>query len=310
MLVQLASEPLAKTGRPLARRTQAHLRTRLRSLFTSAVEIDKLITTSPMRGVRNLKRGKPKSGGEALDFEQLLRFFRLGQAMYAAGMLRLWPAAFMAVMVGMRRGEVMGLTWEHIDFEHNRILVRQSRVMGLNGIELTGLKSDTSERDIYMPATLARMLRQVRRAQEQERKVAAEAWADTGAVFATQLGNWTDPSNLGRTVARVVQWSDPSTLQREQGKPWVWKGVPHEHRDKLIQLVQGGEALPKVSVHDLRHTYATLALRKRVPVEQVSKTLGHAQTSITLDIYRHVTAKEQQESVLDLFEIVSGDGDD
>lgn len=68
--------------------------------------------------------------------------------------------------------------------------------------------------------------------------------------------------------------------------------------------MQAGSALPDISPHDLRHTYATLALRRGVPIEIVSRNLGHASISITWDIYRHVLYSERRSHVVDLFERV------
>lgn len=68
--------------------------------------------------------------------------------------------------------------------------------------------------------------------------------------------------------------------------------------------MQAGKKLPDISPHDLRHTYATLALRRGVPVEVVSKILGHARVSITLDVYRHVLDNERRATVVDLFDAV------
>ena len=67
--------------------------------------------------------------------------------------------------------------------------------------------------------------------------------------------------------------------------------------------MRAGEKLPEISPHDLRHTYATLALRSKVPVAVVSKTLGHSRISITLDIYRHVLPSEMRENVFDMFAV-------
>lgn len=59
-----------------------------------------------------------------------------------------------------------------------------------------------------------------------------------------------------------------------------------------MAALQSGGGLPGVSPHDLRHTYATLTIRRGVPVEIVSRYLGHATVLITLMIYRHVLPDE------------------
>jgi integrase len=73
-------------------------------------------------------------------------------------------------------------------------------------------------------------------------------------------------------------------------------------RPKLELIVRSGKKLPDLKPHDLRHTAATLMLRRKTPVEVVSRILGHAKVSITLDVYRHVLDSEKEQSMPDLFD--------
>jgi integrase len=73
-------------------------------------------------------------------------------------------------------------------------------------------------------------------------------------------------------------------------------------RAKLEVIVKAGEKLPDLNPYDLRHTAATLMLRRNVPVEVVSKILGHSRVSVTLDIYRHVLDSEKKTAMPDLFD--------
>ncbi len=77
--------------------------------------------------------------------------------------------------------------------------------------------------------------------------------------------------------------------------------VPEAYRDSLRSLIESGVALPRLRVHDLRHTAATLLLRANVPIEIVSKVLGHAKISIIMDIYRQVSLEEKRSKMVDLF---------
>jgi integrase len=79
------------------------------------------------------------------------------------------------------------------------------------------------------------------------------------------------------------------------------QAVHRDHRPGLEAIVRAGVKLPEITPHDLRHTYATIALRSHVPVAVVSKTLGHARISITPDINRHVLPSEMKENVFDMF---------
>ncbi|WP_425146164.1 tyrosine-type recombinase/integrase [Deinococcus sp.] len=294
LMVKLSKRPMRRGG-AMSTRTQAHVLTRLRSLFREAVS-DQIIYANPMEGVKRVKGTRLESAGTALDFEQAARLHSVGWALYKAGLCRLWPALFTAVSVGLRRGEVMGLTWGDVDFERGVLHVRQTRVMGVDVIETSDPKTLNSRRDIHMPPSLVMLLKAHRKHQDGEREALGKLWGSTGAVFATELGEWTHPDNLKRALVQVVAWSNP--VQKE----WVWAGIPRQARAELAAVVGMGEALPAISPHDLRHTYATLALRRGVPVEVVSKVLGHARVSITLDVYRHVLDNERRALVVDLFE--------
>ena len=304
LMVKLAEMPMkggGRAGAPMAPRTQAKVLTRLRSLFREAVS-DQIIYVSPVDGVRKVKAPSPEAVGVVLDFEQAARLQEVGQALYAAGVCRLWPALFTAVSVGMRRGEVMGLSWEHVDLEQGVLHLRQQLKVDVKRPELGELKTRHARRDIHMPESLRAALLAHREHQAAERAAAGEASRATGAVFTTVLGEWTHPDNLKRALSSVVDWSDPAAFSRRSKAVWAIMTPEALAQLEAAVMAEGkGKRLPNISPHDLRHTYATLTLRRRVPVEVVSKTLGHARVSITLDIYRHVLESERQEHVIDLF---------
>ena len=125
-------------------------------------------------------------------------------------------------------------------------------------------------------------------------------WRETGAVFATADGGWTHPANLTRALSHIIEWSEPSAIVKRASA--VRAVVSGDALACLEAVARAGEKLPDLSPHDLRHTYATLALRRKVPPEVVSKTLGHARVSITMDIYRHVLDSERRDHLIDLFE--------
>lgn len=299
LMVTLSKRPMRR-GNLMSPRTQAHIMTRLRSLFREAVS-DLIIYVNPVDGVKRVRGGRLASAGEALDFEQAARFREVGTALHAAGLCRLWPAAFMALTTGMRRGEIMALTWEDLDLDTSTIQVRRARVMGEDAIEMGPPKTANSCREINIPPSLKPVLQRHRAAQQRERREAGEAWLNSGAVFATTLGDWTHPDNLTRAVEKIVQWSDPETLKRTQDDPYIWRGIAHEKREALMAVTRAGARLPAVSPHDLRHSYATLALRSGADIARVSRDLGHARVSITLDIYRHVSDEEKRSNTFDLF---------
>ena len=109
------------------------------------------------------------------------------------------------------------------------------------------------------------------------------------------------PTTWEGALSAVLDWSDPARLSHRPGSGHVWQGVPREKWAGLMAAVLAGEKLPGISPHDLRHTFATLALRRGVPVEVVSKVLGHGRAAITLTVYRHVIDNERRATVVNLF---------
>lgn len=178
--------------------------------------------------------------------------------------------------------------------------VRQARTILETGVENQKTKTPSSVRGIQIPSTPKAALLEHREAQTREREDALNAWTETGPVFTTEAGDWVYPGNLNRALRWVLEWSDPSKLTTAR-----LHGVPREHRARLEAIIRDVERLPGLSPRDLRHTYATLALRRGNDRTRVTKTLRHARISITLDIYNHVLALFALENVIELFEMVS-----
>jgi integrase len=283
-------------GKLMSTRTLGKIRGRLKAIFREAVN-DQIIYVNPCDGVKAVRQPTPESVGIALDEVQMTRLHELGLALYQAGRERLFPAIFAAASLGLRRGEVMGLRWEDIDFTKNVIRVRRSLSVNDGQPELGELKTRHSRRDVPLPLSLKNLLLLHKEKQAQERKDAETAWTETGAIFATTTGEFTHPANLNRAITNLCDWSKRDVLTDSR-----MLVIPVDHRAKLRAIIQADDALPDLSPHDLRHTAATLMLRRSVPVEVVSRILGHARVSITLDIYRHVLESEKHTTMPDLFD--------
>ncbi|AFZ67903.1 tyrosine-type recombinase/integrase [Deinococcus peraridilitoris] len=301
LMATLAAREM-KRGGTMAPRTLLHIRAKLRSMFREAVS-DQIIYVNPMDSVKRSKLTAPISAGEVFDEEQMQRFAAIGWALEEVGICRLFPALFMAVSLGLRREEVAGLLWKHVDLERGILSVREVRTGGVKGTVTGEPKTLASRRDIPMPQSLVRVLKELQSKQERERKAAGAAWENSGYVIAGELGGPVAPDNLNRTMKRVIEWSDPDRFE-EKARHLAISTSPEALARLRAEVLAGGKGqkLPSRSPHDLRHTYATLALKRGVPVEVVSKILGHASVSITLDTYRHVFENEKRAHVVDLFE--------
>ena len=166
---------------------------------------------------------------------------------------RLYPLWLTLATTGMRRGEVLGLRWEDVDLEAQSLYIRQTRVM--TGYEplLSTPKTRRGKRLVALDPATTVALKENRRRQRLERLAAGCPWLKTGYVFT-----------------------------REDGEPY--------HPERVSKLfLQGAKkvGLPRIRLHDLRHTYATLALGAGVHPKIVSERLGHANIGITLDCYSH-----------------------
>ena len=292
-----------RNNKRMSRSTLGRTLTRLRSLFREAVA-DQIIYVNPMESVKLPKISVNEAASiKALNPDQAARLHTIGTVLYDAGLCRLWPALFLAVGMGLRRGEVIGLKWADVDFERGTLRVRQTRVMDVDGIVTGNPKTTNSRRELYLPGSVTALLKRHRAAQMVDRQLAGDVWQEQDVVFATALGDWTHPDNLNRALKAVLAWTEP-TRAGQEGRKSAWTRVPRELRPSLKAAVLAGERLPAISPHDLRHTYATLALRQGVPIEVVSKNLGHGSPAITLTIYRHVLDDELRATVVDLFPVL------
>jgi integrase len=170
----------------------------------------------------------------------------------------------LAVMTGMRQGELLGLQWADVDGDVGRLTVRHTLQWSKGGAwSLDEPKTGHSRRTIKLPPTALQALKAHKARQAEQWLAIGPAWADHGLVFPNALGRPIEASNL----------------------------LPCSYKRLL-----GRAGLPAIRFHDLRHSYATLALRNGVPVKVVSETLGHASITLTLDTYSHVLPDMQDDA--------------
>jgi len=160
-----------------------------------------------------------------------------------------------AVTVGLRRGEILGLRWADVDLEAATLRVARQlqRMRDRSGLRFSTPKGGKG-RTISLPPRAIEALRAHRARQAEERLRAGSLYRDGNLVFATQVGTPLEPSNIDRRSFKP--------LLREAG-------------------------LPDVRFHDLRHTCATLLLSRGVNPKFVQELLGHADVGLTLNTYSH-----------------------
>ena len=182
-----------------------------------------------------------------------------------------WRTLFtLAIQSQMRRGELVGLDWDAVDFERKCVVVRQSAAyVPKDGQLLKDPKTDAGKRTIYLPESMMKLLKEHKQDQNVQRLSLGEVWVDDGAVF--------------------TQWN---------GKRMNVDSPSSKFRKFLT--VNG---LPMIRFHDLRHTGATILITgdaAKDPVT-VSKRMGHSRVSTTLDIYAHAFER-QDKTIPDVLE--------
>lgn len=185
-----------------------------------------------------------------------------------------WNAArwSVALAIGLRQGEALGLSWEHVDFDKGMVRVRHAlqRITG-HGLQLVPVKSRAGRRNIALPPALAQALREHRQQQRVARLEDGPRW--TG--WRTRVLH---PGGPEHDVELV--------FAQRSGRPIDTRA---DHRDWEALLVSAG--VRDARLHDARHTAATLLLEQGVPARVVMEILGHSQISLTLGTYSHVTSR-------------------
>jgi integrase len=168
---------------------------------------------------------------------------------------RLGPLWCLLLTTGLRRGEALGLRWTDVDLADARLEVRQT-VVAVKGTPLISEpKTKTGRRTVYLSGRTIEALKDQRVRQKADRKLVGSAWEDSGLVFTTTTGGLLHPRNVLRD----------------------------------FQIALDKANLPKVRLHDLRHTVATLLLHEGAHPKVVQELLGHANVAITLNTYSHAT---------------------
>jgi integrase len=168
----------------------------------------------------------------------------------------LYPAFLVLLTCGLRRGELLGLRWGDVDFEHGFLHIRNQLQRDSKGFRHGPPKSDAGIRDIPLTAPVRKILLDV----GLKRGALKELPSAESLVFVNDLGMPRDPNAFRVTFKRLAKRC----------------------------------GLREITVHDVRHTTATLFKDLGVPVKDAQKVLGHANITTTQQIYEHSTSKARK----------------
>lgn len=172
---------------------------------------------------------------------------------------RFFALWLLVVTTGLRRGELAGLTAEDIDLVHARVAPGTTRVVVDGYAQTSRTKTASGERNLALDP-------------------------DTAAALAGYLRTWgAERAALEQSTRLLFVWAD--------GRP--------VHPDTITALFHRHcttAGLPRIRLHDVRHSYATAALQAGIPAKVISERLGHATAAFTLQTYTHVIPGMDQDA--------------
>ncbi|MFF2038994.1 tyrosine-type recombinase/integrase [Kitasatospora sp. NPDC058170] len=174
----------------------------------------------------------------------------------------LYTAFVLAITLGLRRGEVLGLRWSDIDLERRTLTVRNQLQRVQKELYADSTKNRRT-RVIPLPTMCIAPLRWRRLQQAEQQTAAGDGWEESGYVFTTRNGRPVEPRNLSRSFERIG----------------------------------AGGGLPRIRLHDARHGCATILFAAGVAPRVVMEILGHSQIAVTMNVYTHVSEDTRREAL-------------
>ena len=247
----------------LSPRTVAYIGTILHRALGDAVRWGRLVR-NPADAVKRPRIPSASSTVVAWDGKTLGEFLARSKAYVGKGAQsdRYFALWMLLATTGLRRGEALGLRWSDLDLESKVLSVSQT-VIAVDHEQMIGTpKTAAGARSVELDSMTIATLRDHRRTQLEERMLMGAGFTDRGFVFCLPDGRPYHPERVSTEFdRRVAKWE-----------------------------------LPRITLHGLRHTWATLALRGGVHPKVVQERLGHSTIGITLNIYSHVSAGMQRDA--------------
>ena len=242
-----------KTGerKPLSIRTVRSRRSILAAVFNEAI-IDGLLRQNPVtavtvKGKRNKDFAEEELFLTEAEVADLLKFLSREYP-------RLLPIAFFCSYLGIRRSELLGLKWSAVDFVKKTISIENTVVKVKTVMEKPSTKTRNSHRRLPLFESAYKCLVQVKKEQDEYRQFFGNAYQSTGDyIFTKEDGSCYDPDLLSKQFTRAT---------KAYGRP-------------------------EISLHNLRHSCASMAINRGWDVKQLQYWLGHSDIQTTLNIYAH-----------------------
>lgn len=268
--LQTFESDLLKTGRVdgsggLSPKTVIQVHRVLHRALGQAVRWE-LLVRNPADGV-SLPRIERRRQTTVLSREQTLKLLE-----HASRTQYFFAPVLLCIASGMRRGEILALTWDDVNLDTCMLSVNKSLEETTEyGLRVKETKSTNGERTVRLPKWAVAELRWWKAQQAQHKLLLGDLYQDHNLICSRQDGSYIRPDTFSSTFRSLVK-----TVGVENSR-----------------------------FHDLRHSQATVLIAGGIPVKVVSERLGHSTTTITQDIYTHVLPDMQQQAA-DLLDHIYG----
>ena len=175
-----------------------------------------------------------------------------------------------ALALGLRQGEALGLRWQDVDLFKGTLRVSHQLQRVDGRLALVPPKTEKSRRTLVMPPLIIAVLREHQKRQEAEKTWAGSKWEENGLVFANRTGRPTQA----------------------------------KHAIELFHQALDAAGMRRIRFHDLRHSCATLLLVQGVSPRVVMEVLGHSEIALTMNAYSHVVPELRTEAAQRMQEIL------
>ena len=270
---QLAKEGLNKnTGKTLSNKTILEHHRVIRTILAQA-EKELLIPYNAAAKATPPKVEKKEANYLQIEDVENILFYLANEPLKQQAFVNL------LIFTGFRRGEIMGLKWDKIDFKNNLITIDTNLLYSKErGIYEDTPKTEQSKRTISVPIQVMNILKAYRKEYNTKRLALGSYWHDTNFVFVQENGKPMQPDTL----------TDYCYKFTKKYNQIIEKENKYKLKSQQIKL------LPHINPHAFRHTQASMLILNGVDITTVSKRLGHAKTSTTADIYSHLMKKADE----------------
>ncbi len=242
----------------LSSRTVQYIHRIISESLTHAVN-DQLIPKNVSKSVPPIKVRKYR--GEVYTFDDLQKLFTVIKGS------EIELVIILASALGLRRGEILGMSWDQIDFNNRVLNINRQLIRTETGSIFTSPKTENSNRMIPLADNIAEILKEHQNKQEISKTQLCAEYHDNKLVICQYNGDLIPPDNVTKSFNRILKKNN----------------------------------LKKIRFHDLRHSFATLMLEQNQSLKIVSELLGHTSIKTTADIYSHAldSSKRKANTVID-----------